>query len=149
EESVHQLLSLHHLPHPSQQLPLVAAVVEEDKVLATVQQVQEGVERLHLLVWAFSPQRVHFLAVALHEQDTQEVDEAAVLAALGLEEDLDRLAGQIGRAVDVDLLLADGQGLQSGVVVVAPSLDPLAPLSGTEGAGQLREREDALAVVLP
>src|SRR5262249_45244847 len=52
------------------------------------------------------------------------------------------------RAVDVDLLLADGKSLQGRVADVAHLLDPLAFLPWSEGAGKLGESEDTLAVEL-
>src|SRR5262245_44502132 len=91
---------------------------------------------------------MHFLAVALDQEDTQQIHESATLHALSIEEHLNRLTRQVGRAVDMDLLLPDRQGLQGGEVGVARSLDPLAPLPRAKSAGQLGECKDPLAVQL-
>ena len=56
--------------------------------------------------------------------------ETTILDALGVEEDLHLLVRDVGRAVDVDLLLADGQCLQGSVVGIARSLDSLAFFPG-------------------
>ena len=122
--------------------------MKEGKVLAALQQIQEGVERLHLLVLAVRPEGVHLVAVALDHEDAQQVHETTILDALGVEEHLHLLVRDVGRAVDVDLLLADGQCLQGSVVGIARSLDSLASFPGAEGAGQLRQSEDPLAVIL-
>ena len=49
----------------------------------------------------------------------------------------------------MDLLLADGQGLQRTVADVARPPYPIALLPRAEGAGKLRESEDPLAIELP
>ncbi len=109
--------------------------MKQDKVLAAVQQVQETVEYLHLLVRAIRPEGVHLLAGALDHEDAQQVGETTILDALGVEEHLHLLVWDVGRAIDVDLLLADGQCLQGSVVGIACSLDSLASFPGAEGAG--------------
>src|SRR5262249_44640529 len=98
-------------------------------------QVQEGVEDLDLMVWPVCPEGVHRLVVTLDHEDPQEVGEPTVLAALGIEEDLHRLPGQLGRAMDVNLLLADGEGLQRTVANLARPLYPFALLPRAKGAG--------------
>src|SRR5262249_29544266 len=126
---------------------LVAAEMEQSEVLAARQQVQESIEGLHLLGWRVRPERVHTLYVAINDENTEQVDETAVLVTFGVKEDLHGRARQVGRAVDVDLLLADGEGLQRGMADVALPFDALAPLSRAERAGQLRQGEDPFAVV--
>jgi hypothetical protein len=113
--AINEAFPLHYFPHPSQQRLLIAPIVEQDEVLVSLQKIQEGIERFHLLVRAVRPEGIGSLRFVLDDDYAEKVGKARVLIALGIEEDLHGLLGQVRCAQDVDLLLADRQGLQGTV----------------------------------
>ena len=68
--AINEAFPLHDFPHPAQQRLLVASVVEQGEVLEPAQEVQEGVEHLHLLVRPVRPEGVRLPGLALRVTDS-------------------------------------------------------------------------------
>src|SRR5262249_22744764 len=102
---------------------------------------------LPFLVPAIRPEREAFFLVTRDDDQADQVIEPLVRVALHIEVDADRAGRQRRRPEHIDPFVPHGEGLQGGRVTVGAGWRPLALAPGSEGVGQLRDGEDALAGV--
>lgn len=136
------------LRHPPEEAGVVAPVVIKDKVLARPRDnLQEGCPDRRLVGRPVRPEAEPPAGVALDDQQADQVVPVRVGQAFNVQVGLDLGVREGLPLRDVDGILAEGQGLQRGVVAPAPGLDdPLHP-ARTESVGVLGDGKDALAVL--
>jgi hypothetical protein len=136
------------LADPAQKRTLVAAVAVQPGVRVAAEDLQQLAEQLRLVGGCVDPERVLLPGRAVLHEHAGELAEAPLGVALQVEEDTAGSGRQLGAAQDVDLLLAQGQGLQGVRMRHLAVLGFACPPGRPEGEGKLRDREEAAAGVV-
>src|SRR5271157_397975 len=144
QHPVHLLFPLALLPHPAQEVLLVAPVAEDQKVIVASQNRQELLENLFLLASLVGPEGVATLRTTLVDDHADEIVKFIVRAPLNVDVDVHGFGEKLRRPVYIDLLVPYREGLKGVVVLVAPRLGPFPPPHGPERMGEVLDCQDAI-----